>query len=327
MIKKRYNLGFQNLAKLAPMKTDRIVCVFLLLSMSFYAFGEEFERSELEEIKKSINENAEKLDYLLTNSKETAEEPALQQRQHKNHYGVTPRLALRASNFQTYGENIYSQSTVEQLVYKTIGMSFHYIDRDLPKYNFIVSVLYGSDQTRVNNYIGVDLPTGQKLVAPLRFTRDTELWDIELAARSRINNTNANFIAGIQTVQFFFDDESEEIIPTLNGKQEIKFHAKLYLVKIGIGGYSFISEDKRHRIFSNLLVGGGFTQTRVKDNWRTLVSDVNFGYEWIMRKSTAISVRYRGQFAYQSDINSDLTGMSDGFFVLHGPEFNFAYRF
>ncbi len=309
------------------MKIAQISCVFLFLSLPFCAFGEKFEHSELEKIKKSISENTEKLDSLIANRKEITQEPSFQQRQHKNHYGITPRLALRASNFQSYAENIYSQSTVEQLMYKTIGASFHYVDRNLPKYNFIFSMLYGSDQTRVNHYMEVDLPTGEKLVAPFKFMRDTEFWDIELVARSRVNNTNANLIAAIQTIQFFFDDESEAIIPELNQTQKIKFHLKFYLIKIGIGGYSFISEDKRHRIFSNLLVGGGLTQTAVKDNWRTLISDVNFGYEWIMRRSTSISVRYRAQVAYQSDVDGDLTGRSDGFFLLHGPEFNFSYRF
>lgn len=246
------------------------------------------------------------------------------------HFSITPRTALRFLTGHDFSSDPSYLETTEEPMYWTNGITASITSPWLPNTSLLVTGLYGEENSHATAIATQPIPgvTGANLAFPVKMKYDSQLLDFEILARTEISDTNAYWLAGFQYIGLDTDFTITSGAPIFNGKTKRNQTSDTYLGKIGLGGYFNLSENGRHRIFSNVMLAAGFldqnTGITPSEAWVGFGGDINVGYQWIINDSVSISPRYRAQIIYWDTENKTV---EDQTFVFHGPELHFTYRF
>lgn len=152
----------------------------------------------------------------------------------------------------------------------------------------------------------------------LEFDILTERRDVELLVRSRAGE-NFFFYYGLRQYK-------ADVTFALPGTSNIFTRQDWLLAEAGLGTATTISENGRHSLFANVIVGlgnvdesypnGGFADEPHTDTAHTI--DLNLGYQYTMNETTSFSFRYRDFSAFK-DGDPELTSAG----VDLGVTFNF----
>lgn len=153
-------------------------------------------------------------------------------------------------------------------------------------------------------------------------TYDVDRKDYELVIRYRLENSPVYIGFGVRSVNL-----TEDYTGDIDGLLETD-ETDLSFAEFGVGFSSAVSEGSRHSMFANLLLGIGkfdyngeeFGYAQYSDDGSALLFDTNFGYQYVIGKSTSLSARYR-------IIAVTTYGEEEEGNVVHGPEVAFTFRF
>jgi len=242
-------------------------------------------------------------------------------------FSITPRTALRFNTFHDFSNDQSYLETQEEPAFWTNGATVSVTSPWLPSTSFLFSALYGEGSGNATAIATQAVP-GATIGVPIKMKYDADVVDFEILARTMIKDTNAYWLAGIQYVGFNFDYSITSGPPIFDGLSKRNQNFDIILGKLGVGGFFNLSDDGTHRIFSNAMLGFGYTfidySNLDNETWIGVGGDVNVGYQWIINKHVSISPRYRAQIIYQ---NTEDETLEDQTFLFHGPELHFSYQF
>lgn len=242
-------------------------------------------------------------------------------------FSVTPRTAVRFSSVPNFTNTNSQQFSQEDATYWVNGLTISVSTPWFPNTSFLLSGLYGQDDGK-RIILARAPPPNPPFAITENSTYDSELFDFEFLARTRIRDTNANWLLGFQYAKQKFDYKNQLGVFPFGRNSQLA--ANLFLLKAGLGGFFNLSGNGYHRVFSNFIAGGGVNRIETdefeNDTLGSVAADINIGYEWVIDQTFSLSGRYRGQFAYNFG-GSDNTLINNEFVILHGPELHFTARF
>ena len=158
---------------------------------------------------------------------------------------------------------------------------------------------------------------------------DNDRTDAELLVRYNLPNKNLSLYAGGRYIKFK-QELSGSAIPIYNAEIETESWA----IEAGLGATVNISENGRHRFFSNFTFGYNFSDWDYRDQSGFTSSgdddspiiDFNAGYQYIINERFNLSGRYRIFLQTQeTGVVGNVT--QDKYLTIHGPELTLAITF
>ena len=248
---------------------------------------------------------------------------AAQETQEKSRFSVTPRIWLGQFNTVEFeGERI------EAFVIPLSGLTFTFSPRSLPNTNFLLTALTGDGD---GDFVYFGFPGGQS---------EAERDDIELLIRYNFPDKLLSIYYGVRFVDFNTTSAISTCPSSLDPICGFWFplnksvtDSELWVVEIGVGGVTDITEDSSHRLFAYFTLGAGFSDfdfvqiegpaTFIESGSSTdLVYDINFGYQWHISSNISFNARYRGFIIADEDDNGH-TRLN----TIHGPDVGLTIRF
>jgi hypothetical protein len=151
---------------------------------------------------------------------------------------------------------------------------------------------------------------------------DSDRLDIELLFRYNVPDVNVFLFGGGRYIKW------EETDKALGEKNELD--STSWAIEAGAGAWADLSEDGRHRLFGNLILGLLFSDwdwdsTYFEDesgDETELSFDTNFGYQFNISDNVGLSARYRAFI-----LNQENDFGQEKLQIFHGFELTFAIRF
>ena len=229
--------------------------------------------------------------------------------QEKTHISITPRIWYAYQDIPV--ENYSSTETFSLPMYGgtlTLSPSF------TPNISFLLTVFTGEgDGDVVVLFLAPDINA-----AKLEADRD----DAELLVRYNLPNRNISLHVGGRYVTF-----DQTFIPSFieyKAENELEF----WVVEAGLGVTVNITENGRHRLFSNFTFGLSFIDWNYRDtdgltatgDDTSPVIDFNAGYQYTVNERLSLSARYR---LFTTIVNTEVIigeVTQDKLVTIHGPE-------
>jgi len=201
-------------------------------------------------------------------------------------YSISPRFYLSALSIGGV------KGGVDLSVMPMAGLSFTVYP--LEHYDFTFNFLYGGASN--------DTPSEMERV------------DIELLIRRTFTDSPFYFSFGYRYVNFKYESGIY--------KEDNNAH----LIEFGPGFSTSISDNNKHSLFANLVLGiGAFDivaeNPTFNDDGFSYGIDGNIGYQYLISRAMSISTRYRiiALHSFGSELQSNV--------LAHGPDIAFTYRF
>lgn len=220
-------------------------------------------------------------------------------------FRLTPRLWLSYMDLQDD-----AGTSTEAYFLPMFGLTASVTPKATPNLNFMLTGLYGDgDGEYVNQWYGDGDTEGERT-------------DIEFLVRYNFPDKSFTIFAGPRYVTF----DSKATAGVFRAKTD----ASIFIIEVGAGTVTPISDDGRHRLFGNFTIGVAFTDYDYKDTegWDESDSatypsiDFNFGYQYSIGASYSFSTRYR---AFMLVEENDLDQMKHN--AIHGLEVAFTTNF
>jgi len=234
---------------------------------------------------------------------------------HADSFGVTLRYWLADEHSTVSNISPQFAYLVEDYEIDVPAVTFRWSPDFWENHDLLLSY-YDLDRERELSYL-VTLPEPQTGVD----TTSNERSDFELLVRNRANE-NVFFYYGLR--QFKFEsrlDGTGFLINQFPGKGTSTWT----LAEAGLGIAASFSENGRHNVFANALVGVGKTKgestliiggevtttSNLRQNARTV--DLNLGYQYSMSPRASFSLRYRELSTYlESELELKTAGIDLG---------------
>jgi len=231
--------------------------------------------------------------------------------QEKTSFSVTPRVWL--ASFSLPG----GESSFEDFFLPMYGATVTVSPAAAPNFSLLLTVLTGSgDADGVDAHLDVDRT------------------DAELLVRYAIPETSFSLFGGLRYVTFDQDEKGTEPMEGRNDVYRGEGDTDIWLAELGMGMTANITENGRHRFFSNVTFGLAFSDSEWSDNAGGDSSaddtepslDFNAGYQANINERIAFSARYR-VFVLRSSTEISDNVEQDKMVVMHGPEIGVTVRF
>lgn len=246
-------------------------------------------------------------------------------------FNITPRTGLWANTHHNFVDAGTLFSTSDEALHWINGGSISVTSPWLPDTSFIFSGFTGNDSGNSNF-------ATKSLDSPTAFTSrakyDSDLLFLEFVARTLIEDTTANWFVRLEHTSIEIDNTVVSGVPIFGEQNLLENDISIWTLGAGSGGFFNLTDNGLHRVFSNVMLGmsvGDVETTssgaqKISEFWWGPTVDVNVGYEWIINNYFSVSPRYRGQFVYFFTENIEAS-FGDQFYVIHGPELHFNFRF
>lgn len=246
-------------------------------------------------------------------------------------FNITPRTGLWAKTHHNFVDTGTLFSTSDEELYWINGGSISVTSPWLPDTSFIFSGLAGNDSGNSNF---ASKPLGSPTAFTSRARYDSDLLFFEFVARTLIEDTNANWFVRFEHTSIEIDNTIVSGAPIFGTENILENDISIWTLGAGSGGFFNLTDNGLHRVFSNVMFGMSVGDVKttspgaptISEFWWGPTIDVNIGYEWIINDYFSVSPRYRGQFVYFFTENIE-TSFGDQFYVIHGPELHFNFRF
>ena len=235
---------------------------------------------------------------------------------------ITPRVWYGMQNINAYQIDKQSKDSFKQLAFPISGATIAIAPSALESTDFLFTVMYGTGTTTFNS-------TSTGSVAYKEGEVGVERTDIEFLVRHTIRDTGFNVYYGARYVRYLTTTKytTPGVTVFATGTNEDISESQYYLPEIGLGIVGNITQDGRHRLFYNMLLGAGYETIELTNalssytgntKWNGWVYclDLNAGYEWNFSKNASFNIRYR-MFMLRG---VDRDYMESGNTTLHGPE-------
>ncbi|MGD2271857.1 MAG: hypothetical protein PVI06_15755 [Desulfobacterales bacterium] len=218
---------------------------------------------------------------------------------------VTPRLWLSFAN------TISSEdSSTEMFFLPMFGATLAVTPRGAPYYNFLLTGLYGEGD---GDFAALSGSRGDS---------EAERVDVEFLVRYNYPGKNFSVFVGPRFVNFYQEDAAGALFAETD--------TSVWVLELGIGTVTNITDDGRHRFFGNFTLGAAFVDYDYDDStgWTESGSgtypaiDFNFGYQYSIGLSSSFSIRYRGFLIFDEN-DFDQTKLD----TFHGPELALTINF
>lgn len=241
-------------------------------------------------------------------------------------FSVTPRIWLgQFDGVEGEGERI------EAFTIPLAGLTLGYSPRSLPNTQFLLTLLTGDGD---GDFSYFQSPGGRAEV-----DRD----DFEFLVRYTIPDRLFSIFFGVRFISF---DQKVTIDTSLLGppfwapRYQAITESDVWVVEVGVGGVTDISEDSRHRLFAYLTFGAAFIDFEFDgfeggaagaDPFARFIEegsstepafDINFGYQWNVNDYFSFSARYRGFVIFDENDEGQAS-----FNTIIGPDIAFTFRF
>lgn len=222
-------------------------------------------------------------------------------------FRLTPRLWLSFIDLQDDED-----TTTEAYFMPMYGLTASVTPKGAPNVNFMLTGLYGEGE---GEFYGAWVGGGEG-------DTEGERTDIEFLVRYNFPEKNFSIFAGPRYVTF---DKKDSV-----GSFRAETDTTIWVVEVGAGTVTPISDDGRHRFFANFTVGAAFRDYDYKDTDGLDESDsaiypsidFNFGYQCSIGASASFSIRYR---VFMLMEENDLDQLKHN--AIHGPEVAFTINF
>ncbi len=218
-------------------------------------------------------------------------------------FQITPRLWLSYLNIVNDEE-----TSTDQIFIPLFGLTVSV--NPSSTWNVLLTGYYGEGDA---DYINIFEGTG---------TTEAERIDVELLLRYNFPGKKFSIFGGGRYVDFSEDSSA--------GTFQAEDDSTLFLLEIGMGMVAEMSDNGRHRLFSNFTAAAAFSEYEYRDSNGYVESgddvypalDFNFGYQYVIGSSMSFSVRYRG-FVLFDENDYYHTRLN----TLHGPELGLTFYF
>lgn len=217
-------------------------------------------------------------------------------------FRLTPRLWLSYMDIQDDEE-----TSTEAFFLPLYGLTVSVTPKATPNLNFMLTGLYGDgDGEYINQWYGDGDIEGERT-------------DIEFLVRYNYPDKPFTIFAGPRYVTF----NSKATAGVFREEDD----TTIFVIEVGAGTVTPISDDGRHRLFGNFTIGAAFMDYDYEDTdgWYESDSatypsiDFNFGYQYSIGASSSFSTRYR---AFMLMEENDLGQLKHN--IIHGLEVAFT---
>jgi hypothetical protein len=219
-------------------------------------------------------------------------------------FRLTPRLWLATIDLQDDEE-----TSTEAYSLPMYGLTASVTPKATPNLNFMLTGLHGEGDGELVSLWGDGDTEGKRT-------------DIEFLVRYNFPGKNFSIFAGPRYVAF----DKEDIV----GSWRAETDTTIWVIEVGAGTVTPISDDGRHRFFGNFTFGVAFSDYDYEDTdgWDESESDTkpsidfNFGYQYSIGASSSFSIRYRSFLLMEENDFEQLKHS-----LVHGPEAAFTINF